>query len=396
MGGRHELLFGLSFLFVALQPSNSAPGVAGSTATVLLQRRVVRKIHVPKAGGGTRIAHKTAFFGNVAVGTPAQVFSVVFDTGSGNLLLPSQECESVACISHSRFKESNSSTNLKVACNEESQDEEVSITFGTGEVWGRCEEDRICFGSLCHSGNFVASTFESAMPFNSFSFDGVMGLGLPSLSQGPGFNLVSQMAGRGALRLPVFSVFMSNDDLEASEVNFGQIKPEHMASELFWVDVTRDSGYWEVQIDDVTINGVPLGICEGCYVAVDTGTSELAGPTDVVNKLAQKLQVRRDCNNFESLPRLGFKIGDHLLEMEASDYVDQSTGHGDIALMPLDVPPPKGPLFVLGIPFLTRFYTVYDTSRRKVGFALARHQGVETQKLPKVRKSQSVGFLSPK
>lgn len=234
------------------------------------------------------------------------------------------------------------------------------------------------------------------MPFNAFSFDGVMGLGLPSLSQGPRFNLVSQMASRGALRLPVFSVFMSNDDSEASEVNFGQIKQEHMASEIFWVDVARDSGYWEVQIDDVTIDGVPLGICEGCYVAVDTGTSELAGPTAVVDHLAHKLKVRRDCSNYESLPRLGFKIGDRLLEMEASDYVDQASGHCDIALMPLDVPPPKGPLFVLGIPFLTRFYTVYDASRRKVGFALAQHQRAEVQRLPKSRKPLSVGFLSAK
>lgn len=377
------------------------PSIAnGLTGTVLLQRRAIRKIRLKKAGGGSRVVHKTAFFGEVSVGTPPQVFSVVFDTGSGNLLLPSQDCESIACKSHSRFNESDSSTKSRIACNKVSEDDQISIIFGTGEVLGHCVQDQVCFGDVCHQSSFVSATFESASPFNDFSFDGVLGLGLPSLSQGPEFNLMAGLVGASNLRLPVFTVFLSDDDSESSEVSFGQIKMEHLASDIFWVDVKRDSGYWEIQIDDVTLDGKPLGLCEGCHVAVDTGTSELAGPTSVVDRLARKINLSPDCSNFEDLPKLGFKIGDQLLELEPRDYVDQATGICDIALMPLDIDPPKGPLFVLGIPFLTRYYTIYDISRRKVGFGLARHKRAVSDDpdtalvVAKAHRTSAVGFLS--
>lgn len=327
--------------------------------------------------------HKTAYFGSLSVGTPAQTFSVVFDTGSGNLLVPADDCDSVACMQHRKFVQEKSSTSREVTCDGKPlkfgqvPDDEVTITFGTGEIWGRCVEDRVCLGDICHEVSFVAATYESEIPFNVLNFDGVFGLALPTMSQGDHFNYMHQLSGGTELRRPIFSVFLSEHEGEKSEITFGEVLQDHLASDLFWVEVSRDSGYWEVPIEDITVDNKPADLCNPCYVAVDTGTSELAGPSAVVDALALRLGVRRDCSNFQSLPNLGFMMQGKILNLEPKDYVDKAQGQCDVSLMALDVPPPRGPLFVFGIPFLQKFYTVYDEPNKRVGFAVAKHKGQE-------------------
>lgn len=378
---------------------------AGAAVSVALQRRSYKAEGTKK---GT-LVHKTAFFGNIQIGTPGQTFVVVFDTGSGNLLVPSAECTSEACRAHAQYQMQHSETAVRTRCDGAQQtgnkppDDEVTVVFGTGEIWGRCVQDQICLGGKCNQGTFIAATYESRSPFKAFVFDGVLGLALQQMSQGPEFSFMERLRESRTLRQSVFAVFLSEDDSENSEVTFGKVRPDHLASDLFWVPVSRDTGYWEVQISDITIDNHPQEICIGCHVAVDTGTSELAGPSSVIQELATRLNVMEDCSNYAKLPRLGFVIGGHILNLEPKDYVDNSALGCEVSLMPLDVPPPKGPLFVFGIPFLQKFYTVYDIEQRQVGFGVARHKNqvpetIHTMMLQlgqSTRSSSAAGAQSP-
>lgn len=327
------------------------------------------------------VMHKTAYYGNIEVGHPAQTLTVVFDTGSGNLMIPSKLCHDRACTMHKQFDPSKSNTALNLQADGSKVDrhfprDQLTVTFGTGEITGVFLEDDVCIGSLCANMQFVGSTRETAEPFSSFSFDGVLGLSLPEMAQGTQFSIMDRLVDAGMLRHPLFAVFLSDSDDEASEITFGDVKKEHMASDMFWVPVSRKTGYWQVHMDDIALNNVKQDLCADCQVAVDTGTSMLAGPTKVIKALSEKLDVKSDCSNYDALPDLGFVMGEHVLNLKPQDYVEKAEDHCSLSVMNLDVPPPNGPLFIFGDPFLRKFYSAYDRENNRVGFAAARHEGV--------------------
>merc|ERR1719375_3116832 len=352
----------------------------GLSHSIMLKRQQYKDTqrHGSNDGANSKVVHKTAYYGKVEIGTPRQSFTVVFDTGSGNLMVPSTFCHTHAYTMHRRFDRKASATAEDIEADgslskKGALRDQITVTFGTGEITGVFLQDDVCIGNLCTNIFFVGATDETDDPFTSFRFDGVLGLALPEMSQGKDFNFMTHLVENKALKKPLFSVFLSDSDIENSEITFGDIKNEHMATNMVWEPVSRDTGYWQVQIQDITINNKKQSLCADCQVAVDTGTSQLAGPTDVINDLSNRLNVKKDCSNYKDLPDLGFVMGEHILNLKPQDYVDKGSDGCEVSLMPLDVPPPNGPLFIFGDPFLRKYYTAYDRESNKVGFATARH-----------------------
>jgi len=330
--------------------------------------------------GGRRVQHTSEYFGEVTVGTPPQSFLVVFDTGSGNLLLPQEDCKDEACRRHTRFnaQKSNSTLQLVDADNNtqvgpDGSRDVVTITFGTGEMSGVYIRDRICIAeSMCCEADFVGAIDESDEPFGAVPFDGILGLSMPQLGEGAAFSVVDRLVKEGAISKFIFGVFFGYDG-EESEITFGKFRRERMVGSLVWAPVTV-AGYWQVQMEDVVVDGEAQNLCPNkCQVAVDTGTSQLAGPENIVDRLTDKMDVAADCSNMHALPTLGLLVAGRSLTLSPQDYVARSGNVCTLAIMPLDVPPPRGPLFIMGDPFLKKYYTVYDQTRARVGFALARH-----------------------
>merc|ERR1719343_1374694 len=69
-----------------------------------------------KRRANARVVHKTAYFGTVEIGTPKQSFEVVFDSGSGNLIVPSTNCTAGVCAAHARYNLTESSSGRMVSC----------------------------------------------------------------------------------------------------------------------------------------------------------------------------------------------------------------------------------------------------------------------------------------
>eukprot|EP00429_Kryptoperidinium_foliaceum_P051796 CAMPEP_0176104610 /NCGR_PEP_ID=MMETSP0120_2-20121206/52493_1 /TAXON_ID=160619 /ORGANISM="Kryptoperidinium foliaceum, Strain CCMP 1326" /LENGTH=176 /DNA_ID=CAMNT_0017438719 /DNA_START=88 /DNA_END=615 /DNA_ORIENTATION=- len=114
----------------------------------------LRRESVPIYRQGKVASFKTSYSGVVSVGSPAQHFRVVFDTGSGNLVLPAVECQSEACLvpGRQRFGMSDSSTAIAINADgspvpDDQEGDGATIGFGTGEIKGEFVKDVVCFGS---------------------------------------------------------------------------------------------------------------------------------------------------------------------------------------------------------------------------------------------------------
>jgi len=96
---------------------------------------------------------KSAYYGTVYVGMPPLEMTVVFDTGSGHLILPSMYCKSETCKAHVRYRRSASDTGRDVNFNGKTVPagvprDSITVKFGTGEVTGVLVEDIVCLGGL--------------------------------------------------------------------------------------------------------------------------------------------------------------------------------------------------------------------------------------------------------
>ncbi|CAK0860994.1 unnamed protein product [Prorocentrum cordatum] len=289
----------------------------------------LRRESVPVQRKGQVVAFKTSYSGTIHVGSPEpQEFRVVFDTGSGHVVLPSVKCSSAVCLQHRRFDATASASSAVVntdgsLVSEGAEGDRVTIGYGTGKVTGELVRERVCLGpaaqtlprgeanssgpavdvaraaTTCATVHTVAATELSANPFSLFSFDGIVGLGLRDLSLSREFNFLDLLGRSGGAASSSFGIFLSEGhDGEESELAVGGHNPERLLSPLTWSPAIRpELGYWQVQVKAVHIGDhFTLPLCQdtgdgSCRGVIDTGTSHLGVPAPHLKTLQEMLTV---------------------------------------------------------------------------------------------------------
>jgi hypothetical protein len=64
------------------------------------------------------------------------------------------------------------------------------------------------------------------------------------------------------------------------------------SADFKWLDV-NDKMYWQVDMEDILVDGKPMHVCppKGCKVAMDTGTSLITGPSQDMHRLLNYAQA---------------------------------------------------------------------------------------------------------
>uniref|UniRef100_A0A8B9NX49 pepsin A n=1 Tax=Apteryx owenii TaxID=8824 RepID=A0A8B9NX49_APTOW len=270
-------------------------------------------------------------FGTISIGTPAQEFTVLFDTAN-----------------HNRFNPAGSSTS-------ESTNESLSIQ-GTGSMTGFGYDTA---GSITVSNQiFELSQTEPGDFFYCTPSDDILGLAFPSIAS-PGAT-------------PVFDNMMSQglvNDESGSFVMFGGTDYSYTSGGLTWIPRSAE-GYWAGRGTD---SEEILACASSCQAIIDTGTSLLAGPSNAVADIQYALGANSNgeisCDSISSMPDIIFNLNGNAFSVPTSSYILQKDGSCSLAFEGLNLPTDSGDLWILGDTFIREYYVVFDGANNRVGLS---------------------------
>lgn len=120
-------------------------------------------------------------------------------------------------------------------------------------------------------------------------FDGILGLAFPALTQNPGKNTVVQnLLSENVIKSHVISFYVGKD--KDGEVAIGGMNEKLMKKEtLNCVDIMEPARYWLTPMSDQVKFGDKVVSTGNNAGIIDSGTSLIYGPKDVVMKMALQL-----------------------------------------------------------------------------------------------------------
>lgn len=350
--------------------------VATSAERIPLKKRELTRAHLQasmntlnqdlgKYANDGRIIHikdymNTQYMAEITVGTPAQKFTVIPDTGSANVWIYDSACEAVACLYHRTFKHDASTSFV-------ADGSPFVLHYGSGGVTGIQAFDNVGFGTT------VAEKFHlgmiqqvDAIAFLASDMEGIIGLAFPEIS-------MYHMPTYPDAALPVdnrlFSFYLHTNPVESYMVFPGIDESVSALTDFEFHNVTQDR-YWSIQLDsigDAKFSGV--------YGVIDSGTSLLVGSQEHVDKILKGATVSPDCSDMDKLQNLDVVFNGVTYPLTPKDYVIQVT-EGDqtecvMGIMGAEFPA-NFPYFIIGDVFMRKYPTVFDKStgheQGRVGF----------------------------
>jgi cathepsin D len=316
------------------------------------------------------------YYGEVEIGTPAQTFKVVLDTGSSNLWVPSKSCGllNVACKLHTKYDSSKSSTYQKNGT-------AFKIQYGSGAMSGFISQDTVSLGGISVTNQpFAEAVKEPGAAFIVAQFDGILGMGFPSIAVDGATPVFNSMLEQKKVASPLFSFFLSKTPgAEGGELLLGGTDSKYYTGDFSYVPLISET-YWQFQMSSVDVGGTATGCVNGCKAIADTGTSLLAGPTAEVEKIQKAIgatplihgEYKVDCSKKSSMPNVDFKINGKTFTLTPDQYVLSVSGQCLSGFMGINLPAHLDGMWILGDVFLSTYYTVFDYGNKRLGFATAK------------------------
>lgn len=357
------------------------------------------------------------YFAQVGLGTPQKTFNFVLDTGSADFWVASSACgQQNNCPNNiAKYDASKSSSHA-------GSNEPFSVNYGSGAVRGKLGADTVSLSNYTVSSLTFAEATEMAASTISAPASGIMGLGFETLSASGSTPFWQVLALQGKLQDPVFSFELARNLEKASrgrEVNpggvftLGVLDDNQYTGDIAWTNLAKGYGgygigYWAIPLGGLSVNGHNMNLGMNAVAAIDTGTTLVAGPPQLVQQIYKQVPnagsagqrmpgyytfpCKQDFTVTFTFNRKPFTLKNEDLNLGRISYgSDQCLGA--IFEGPQD-PSGNMPAWIIGDSFLKTVFSVFRYKPQSVGFASLKNGKAETLSLTS-ESPQRTQSLSP-
>uniref|UniRef100_A0A914EG97 ShKT domain-containing protein n=1 Tax=Acrobeloides nanus TaxID=290746 RepID=A0A914EG97_9BILA len=286
-------------------------------------------------------------------------------------------CPSSSCGSLRRFTCSSSST-----CASSSQS--FSIQYGDGSTTkGTVERDVVCFVGAnnrgCTSNQQGFACISSASGLQGSQNDGLLGMAWDSISVDSIAQPIDQIFQNTALCPQALFTFWMNPNTNVQsgggEMTLCYIDSTRYTGSITYIPLSA-TDYWRINLGSVSLGG--SSVSGQATAIVDTGTSLIAAAPAAASSIMSKIGAQSmgdgtyevSCSRLSSLPILTFVINGVSFSLPASSYIIEYY-NGNQYICMVGIMASGDNMWILGDVFIRKYYTVFDHTNRRVGFAPA-------------------------
>jgi hypothetical protein len=309
-----------------------------------------------------------AYTGPIQIGTPPQNFTVIYDTGSSDLWIPSANCTDAACNDKHRYNSSLSRTY-------KFDNRTFSIQYGSGAVSGVMSKDSVTMGGRTAVNQTFGQMLASpGQTFVGTSFDGICGMGWPILADmgTPTYNnLIAQNKST-----PVFAFALyPRGSAKTSQLHIDGYSTSVYTGMVSWIPLIRKT-YWTVTLGTTSIGYRTINY--DSRAILDTGTSLILASkyaasiihTYIGASLSQWGLYTVACSRLPYLPTITIRLGGYSFPLTPKQYIIQYGETCYSGFMGIDFRNEEGlSTWILGDVFLRAYYSIHDFKNARVGLA---------------------------
>ncbi|KAF7903608.1 uncharacterized protein EAF01_006657 [Botrytis porri] len=324
-----------------------------------------------RAGSGAVTNDDVSYLAPIVIG--GATWSLIVDTGSSNTW-----CGAQASCEKTLTGVSSGGT--------------ISVSYGSGSFSGREYTDTVSFGGLTVKSQSIGAA-TSASGFSGV--DGILGVGPVDLTESTVSGLftvptfMDNLKSQGSIASEVLGVYFKPESGSDADDNNGELT-------LGGVDTTKYTGtltyfpkatsgqasyYWGINIAGFTYGTTTLAT--SATGIVDTGTTFIYIPTAAYNKFLAVTGGQTESSNgiasFTTKPTANFsiKFGTTTYSLTPAQYLVPTAQYSNFGLDSdsyyawISDGGSSGVNTIIGQKFLEQYYSVFDTTNSRIGFATA-------------------------